>query len=115
MSEPLVDLGGPTNLFCAEHLEPLRERWPYGYAGLMMVLFQHAVRDHDVLRACGWNPDTGAQADTERLSAAIREYGPICCRLPEGEMQRWTSLALADDLTPFIAELKALEQRPVDV
>ena len=47
-------------------------------------------------------------------SQAIREYGPICCRLPSGEMERWTRLALADDLDPCIAELKRLEKSHVE-
>lgn len=111
---PLIDLGGPSNLFCPRHLEPLRAEWPRGYVGLMMVLFQHAVRDHEIIRACGWKPDVPGSADLARLPAALREFGPICCRLPEGEIERWTQLALADDLDPFIAELKALEGRPFD-
>lgn len=112
MSDTVVNLGGPFNLFCERHLEPLRARWPYGYATLMMALFQHAVRDPEILRFCGYT-GPGSEADTAKLFAAIAEFGPICCRLPEEEMQRWTELALADDLGPAIAELKALEQRPI--
>lgn len=108
----MIDLGGPTNLFCPRHLEPLRAEWPRGYAGLMMVLFQHAVRDPEILRSCGWKPEVPNSADIDRLPAALREFGPMCCRLAEGEMERWTAMALADDLDPFIAELKALEKAP---
>lgn len=108
----MIDLGSPQNIFCARHLEPLRADWPSGYAGLMMVLFQHAVRDEEILRACGWSPETGGQADITRLSAAIREFGPICCRIPEDEMEEWTTLALAPNLDEFIDRLKALEKTP---
>lgn len=111
--DAVFNLGGPANMFCATHLEPLRARWPYGYAGLLMVLFQHALRDHEILRACGWKPELPNSADVDRLSAAIREFGPICCRLPEGEMERWTALALAEDYDAFVVELRALEQQPV--
>jgi hypothetical protein len=113
VSEPHIDLGAPQNLFCPRHLEPFRAEWPRGYPGMLLVLFQHAVRDREILRACGWDPGRGVQAEVARMGAAIREFGPICCRLDPDELARWTELALGPDHETFMLELHALEAAPV--
>lgn len=64
----------PQMLFCPEHLLPFKADWPRGYPGAMMCLFHQAVNhDEEIRQAAGMR--------TESLEAAIREYGPICCRL----------------------------------
>lgn len=107
----MIDLGSPTTVFCDRHREPLRERWPHGYAFLLMALFQLAVRDPEILRACGAR--AGHPADAERLGPVLREYGPLCCRFPD-EIDRLTALALrpADEYGETIAALHELERRP---
>lgn len=100
----MIDLGSPTTLFCPRHLKPLRAEWPYGYAVLMMAVFQHALREPEIVRAVG--------GDADRLGPVLREYGPLCCRMSDTDMERWTALALrpADDYDDTIAALRELER-----
>lgn len=44
-------------------------------------LFDHAIRDERIKRACGYNPITGALADEEKLTEVIKVHSPLCCFL----------------------------------
>jgi hypothetical protein len=102
----------PRTHWCDRHREPFRAAWPKGYMPASMALLEEAVRREDVLRAAGWEPETGAVADTAKLSPVLAEYGPLCCLVGDETTAKWTELALADDLGPMKLALEELRARP---
>lgn len=77
----------PTMLFCQEHLEPFRAAWPSGYAPAMLCLFQQAMLDEEIVAAAGGR--------VEAISAVLREFGPICCRLDADSLREIVEGSLA--------------------
>jgi hypothetical protein len=64
----------PTATWCATHLENFRARWPEGYLPATLCLVHQALNlDEEIIAASG-----GRAA---ALSAVLREFGPLCCRL----------------------------------
>lgn len=88
MSEPQIQVT-PQMLFCAEHLEPFRERWPEGYAPAMLCVFHQAMQDEEIIAAAGGR--------VEAITGVLREYGPICCRLDPDVLREITVESLAGD------------------
>jgi hypothetical protein len=74
---PKVDLRW--EMWCASHLEPLREHWPAGAAAAMMGLFNAAVRDARIIRRCGGG--VTVKGDVRLLNQALAELSPVCCLL----------------------------------
>jgi|SRR6266404_1652289 len=65
----------PTATWCARHLKNFRARWPEGYLPATLCLVHQALNhDEEIIAASGGRG--------EALSAVLREYGPLCCRLP---------------------------------
>lgn len=78
----------PGAAWCAEHLEPFRAAWPAGYLPAVMALtFQALNHDEEIIRASGGR--------VEALTAVLREFGPLCCRLDPSVLDEITTGALA--------------------
>lgn len=73
--------------WCDRHWQPYREGKAPGIVATML-LFQHFVDSEDVQRKCGWNPETGQMASTERLQQVSQELSPICCYLGDTVMDQ---------------------------
>lgn len=73
----------PTQFWCAEHLEPFRERWPTGYLTATMYLLEQATEREDIQQA--------AHKKVEELSRVLTEFGPICCLVArqDGHGEEW--------------------------
>lgn len=71
---PVVQLG-VWDVFCPRHLEPFRANWPKGYPLAMMWLFQYAASMPAIQDA--------ADRDANKLTAAVREFSPVCCFVPD--------------------------------
>lgn len=113
MSEksPLPEQDGPTfdptTHWCPRHLEPFRKRWPQGWPLAMLALFDEAVRNDEIMAACGHDPEKGTLADTRMLDRVMREYAPLCCFLGDDITAKWTRLSLGP-LDAFKAARDAL-------
>lgn len=92
MSAPQIVLDHTA--WCAAHLEPFRAEWPRGYGVAQVLLFQEAIKDTEIQRACGWNPDTGQTGDVGALSGVLIEFSPLCCRLTREERRAIYAQAL---------------------
>ena len=82
--------------WCERHWQPYRERRGNGVQAAIL-LTQALVNDEAFMRRCGWNPDTGARADTDRMNAEMEKLKPICDYLGDAKMDeifeacKWTA------------------------
>lgn len=76
-------------MWCDKHLRPFKARWPR-HAGFAMVnLFTASVHDERITAV--------AEGDTNRLEPVLREFGPMCCFLPETVIADVVKASLADE------------------
>ena len=68
---PVLDLK-PTQVICSLHGEPLRAKWPHGYAAFCIIGFRKVLDVPEVLKASG--------GEISKVPAML-EVTPICCRL----------------------------------
>ena len=109
--DPDMVMLDPRYVLCDRHREPFREDWPRGAALMMSAMLEEAVRNHDILRACGWDGSSDGTADSKMLGRAIREFSPICCLIGDERTAEWTSLALTpgagEDFLAMLEQLRA--------
>lgn len=84
-----------TKDFCARHLEPFREEWPKGAAYVMMMTFDRFMADERVRAMAPKGPDGLAEGDDDTILMLMGELRPLCCFIPEEEMQEIIAEALA--------------------
>lgn len=97
--------------WCARHLEPFRAEWPRGYVLASAALVEEAVRQQEVLAACGYDGSEGS-GNPELLDRVLREFGPLCCLVGDEKAAKWTQLALAGDTYSFAVALDELRTAP---
>jgi len=66
--------------WCEHHWALIRDAQPRAN-GLhaALLLSQRALVDERFMRAAGWNPETGALADADRINEIMAKFSPICC------------------------------------
>jgi hypothetical protein len=85
--------------WCSAHLEPFRPRWPHGATIGAMMALSVFVHDKEVQTYC--------DGDSNKLEAALAEFGPMCCRIFQPTMEEITLTVLRSIPT----EIAALRQR----
>jgi hypothetical protein len=70
---------------CPAHFKMLADEH-HIISGIALVL-QAALNDDRFLRTCGWDPETGAQADAEKIDQAITQHNPLCCFIGQEKME----------------------------
>jgi hypothetical protein len=85
----------PARDWCAPHLEPFRETWPAGWMLASLGLLSLFVREPEIIRYCGGDPDRGVLGRAAMLPSAVVEFGPLCCRAPRETLEEITEDALA--------------------
>jgi len=74
-------------MWCPSHLWPFKAEWPKSAALAMVNLFSASAADERIIAASG--------GDTNRLTAVLREHGPMCCFLPKEVTAAVVSASLA--------------------
>jgi hypothetical protein len=82
---------------CVVHGEPLRAKWPMGYAMMVLKLFELVIgsKSTDASQDKVWKDarralKLGADAEVpskEGMEAAF-DHKPLCCRVPPGTLER---------------------------
>lgn len=106
MSDAQITLE-PRAVWCAEHIEPFRARWPAGYLPAVMCLVHQALNhDEEIAAAAG--------GEVELLDRVLREYGPLCCRLDPDMLARIVegSIAGGDRMVATVREYGPTPPRP---
>ena len=67
-------------LWCPEHLEPYRAKWPSGAAIAMIKLFEAAAKMPAVVDA--------AKGDANFLTEALQRFKPLCCFISRTELRQ---------------------------
>jgi hypothetical protein len=80
------------SLWCSRHLEPYRERWPYGAASAMLMVFHAAIAMPAVADAAG--------GDAEKIEAALQRFRPICCFISKAQLDKIYAETLPRQGTP---------------
>ncbi len=75
-------------MWCDKHLKPFKARWPRHAGFAMLNLFSASAHDERIVAA--------AEGNTDRLEPVLREFGPMCCFLPEPITAAVVAAALAD-------------------
>lgn len=76
------------SIWCSRHRGVLRVDPKRRFDLASVRLFDFAVRDPRIIRECGYNPLTGAQADPAKLTAVIRAHSPLCCFVDARALER---------------------------
>lgn len=90
MSDPTTTTGAPSHppnetgvqlrfamVFCTWHGEPLRVKWPQGYAKATLALFQTVLDQKEFQQECDGDPT--------RINSALWER-PLCCRVSDRQL-----------------------------
>lgn len=85
----------PSRDWCARHLEVFRPTWPAGWMLASLSLLSLFVREPEILRYCGADPERGILGRAAMLPSALIEFGPICCRVPPATLAEIVEDALA--------------------
>lgn len=80
---PRVDFPAPDVAFCPRHLEPLRERWPSGYAVLCLDTLQAMFADTGFQDRFELTEAGIRDLDGGKATAILAELSPLCCYLGE--------------------------------
>lgn len=80
-----------SNIWCEKHWVPYSTGELNGLLA-SLLLQQETLNSEVFMRRCGWNPETGAQAETERLNQETEkiktEFGGLCCFLGDVVIER---------------------------
>lgn len=73
------------SVWCEEHATPFQAHARLMTGTVRMVHW--LLNDEEFMRACGWDPEAGQEADADRIPEELEARKPLCCHLGEEVMQ----------------------------
>lgn len=88
MDSPMSGERDSSHQWCRKHWDQVRAGMP-ATNGLLaaLLLNQRALADERFMREAGWNPETGALADADRINEVLEKFSPICCFMGDGVIE----------------------------
>lgn len=88
--------GAGQGQWCEKHWAVVRDDRSINGLLAAVLLMEYLLEDDAFMRRCGYDPQTGAKAQPERINAEMAKIGPICCYLGEERMQQLYRQARAE-------------------